>query len=264
MSFSKKGFSLIEILVASSLALGLGLAVSAALSSASKVAKVSLASASSEQQIRDVMQVSTRYIKSARPRGACLSTGLNPIPIYTTPFNVCPAPQITQDGNGAVISAQYNKIEFYTYWRDCDVIVCSPTEALNAPSKLTIEVVDILATPLTSCPGKMLKVSVVYPTATSTYTTANFSGQPVTPLREVVLIKPSMRTPMLDGSCLNYPSALNPFFKYYNSQGAPASDTGSISVVSLNPKIWVQLDVDSWKEYGYPSYVPILYKGFDS
>lgn len=267
MRSARKGFSLLEILVATLLSAGLGLAVAASVSSASKVAKVSLSKASSEQQIRDVVQVASRYIKAARPQGGCLSTGLNST-IVSVPLNQCPVMQVRDDPNGPIIVADFKKLEFYSYWKDCEDPNgnCQQSSAnLEAPVKLLLEVSEIVD-PGKTYPGQILRVSLTKATNASTFTNPDFTGQQPTVIREVVLLRPSNSCPPSpSGGCLPYPSETSPFFTYYASSGAPTADITQVALIRMNPKVWVQMDrsaANEWKEYGYPVYVPIAYRGF--
>ena len=268
MILRRKGFSLLEVLLASLLSAGLGLAVAASVSSASRVAKVSLSKATSEQQIRDVVQVASRYIKAARPKGGCLSTGLNSIVVYNVPLDLCPKAQVRDDPNGPVITATFQKLEVYSYWKDCaspDGNCQQASVYLDAPVILLLEVVPVVDGAKTY-PGQVLRISKTSATTTSTFTDPNFEGQLQVVIREIVLIKPSNECPLSpSGGCQVYPSSLNPFFTYYTSAGVETSDTKLIALVKLNPKVWVQMDKSTnseWKEYGYPVFIPIAYKGF--
>lgn len=268
MRSARKGFSLLEILVATLLSAGLGLAVATAVSSASKVAKVSLSKASSEQQIRDVLQVASRYIKAARPQGGCLSTGLNSTIVYTVRLDQCPVMQVRDDPNGPVIYADFKKLELYSYWKDCADPNgnCQQSSAnLEAPVKLLLEVSEIVD-PGKTYPGQILRVSLTKATNASTFTNPDFTGQQPTVIREVVLLRPSNSCPPSpSGGCLPYPSETSPFFTYYASSGSQTADITQVALIRMNPKVWVQMDrsaANEWKEYGYPVYVPIAYRGF--
>lgn len=268
MTYGRKGFSMLEVLIASLLSAGLGLAVAASVSSASRVAKVSLAKAASEQQIRDVIQVSSRYIKAARPQGGCLSKGVNSSVVFTISLDQCPTEQVRDDPAGAVITAEYGKLEVYSYWKDCDDPAGNCQQAsltLSAPVKLLLEVVQIVDPDKTN-PGRSLRISKTNSTGSSTFTNPDFAGQQPEVIREIVLIKPSNSCPpSLSGGCLVYPSVTVPFFTYYTSTGTVTSDVKLVSLVKLDPKVWVLLDGrtgDEWKEYGIPVFVPIAYKGF--
>lgn len=268
MILRRKGFSLLEILVASALSAGLGLAVAASVSSASRVAKVSLSKATSEQQIRDVVQISSRYIKAARPRGGCLSQGLNSIVVYTVRLDQCPTAQVRDDPDGPVVYADYKKLEFYSYWKDCanDDGNCQQASVyLDAPVKILLEVVE-LVDPSKTNPGQLLRISKTNATVSSTFTNPDFTGQQPVVVREIVLIKPANECPPSPlGGCQVYPSANIPFFTYYTLTGTETSDTKLIALVKLDPKVWVQMDKSTnseWREYGHPVFVPIAYKGF--
>lgn len=268
MILRRKGFSLLEVLLASLLSAGLGLAVAASVSSASRVAKVSLSKATSEQQIRDVVQVASRYIKAARPKGGCLSTGLNSIVVYTVSLDQCPKAQVRDDPNGPVILATFKKLEVYSYWKDCaspDGNCQQASVYLDAPVKLLLEVVE-LVDPSKTNPGQLLRISKTNATNSSTFTNPDFTGQTPVVIREIVLIKPSSECPLSpSGVCLVYPSVSTPFFTYYTSAGVATSDPTLISLVKLDPKVWVQMDKSissEWKEYGYPVFIAIAYKGF--
>ncbi len=269
MILRKKGFSLLEILVASALSAGLGLAVAASISSASRVAKISLSKATSEQQIRDVVQISSRYIKAARPRGGCLSQGLNSsIVVFDIPLDQCPTAQVRDDPDGPIVFANYKKLEFYSYWKDCvnDDGNCQRASVyLDAPVKMLLEVVELVDTSKTN-PGQLLRISKTKATDSSTFTNPDFIGQSPEVVREIVLIKPSNECPFSpSGGCQLYPSASIPFFTYYTLAGTETTNTKLIALVKLDPKVWVQMDkrTDSeWKEYGHPVFVPIAYKGF--
>lgn len=269
MILRRKGFSLLEVLLAASLSAGLGLAVAASISSASRVAKVSLSKATSEQQIRDVIQVSSRYIKSARPQGGCLQEGStsNNV-VFSIPLSLCPTAQVRDDPDGPFIKADYNELEFYSYWKDCDTPDGNCQQAsvyLDAPVKILLKVEPLIDSTRTN-PGQLLSIYKTNATANSTFTNADFTGQQPVVIREIVLIKPSNECPLSPSDvCQAYPSADNPFFTYYTLAGVETSDTKLIALVKLDPKVWVQLDksTDSeWKEYGHPVFIPIAYKGF--
>ena len=268
MILGRKGFSLLEVLLASLLSAGLGLAVAASVSSASRVAKVSLSKATSEQQIRDVIQVSSRYIKAARPKGGCVSQGIDNIVVYTVTLEQCPTAQVRDDPNGPFIYADYKKLEFYSYWKDCATPDGNCQQAsvyLDAPVILLLEVVEVVDSTKTN-PGQLLRISKTSATPSSTFTNADFTGQQSAVIREIVLIKPSNGCPLSpSGVCLVYPSVATPFFTYYTSAGVETSDTKLIALVKLDPKVWVQMDKSinsEWKEYGHPIFVPVAYKGF--
>lgn len=101
-----RGFTVMEIVVASTLAALLAWVIVAALASTQRLAQVSIERGRMNSEVRQITDLAVKYLRSARPRGTCI------LPPGDVMLSSCTRPAET---GPAVIFASHSEIWFYGY-----------------------------------------------------------------------------------------------------------------------------------------------------
>lgn len=108
MTRRRRGFTLVEILVASSLAGMFGLVIATSLVSTTRLANSSLDRARLESEVRDLTDTTVRYLRGARPAGSCVEPP-------GVPLDAC---RRVAESGPALQYAAANEVWFYSYATD--------------------------------------------------------------------------------------------------------------------------------------------------
>lgn len=220
-----RGFTVIEIIVAATLSAVLGLAIASVLVSSSSLSKLTLTKASAEQQVRDLNQTVVRYVRSAAPRGRCLSPA--------GPTSSC---LVVGEESSPFASVEPSRLVFYAYTSDRPAV----SSRQLAPDRVTIEAILV---------DTAVVLEVKVERATSGYTDT-WTGESARVARRVVLAQPSDRAP-----------ALPQLFTFLDLRGQATTTLEEIAVVVFDPQVRVEVDGTD-RVFGAPVFVAIPSKGF--
>lgn len=227
MSRRRRGFTIIEIIVASTLSAVLGLGIASVLVSSANVSKVTVVKADAEQQVRELGQNLVRFVRSAVPPRRCASpTGASASGCFV----------VVTDGS-PFVTATPDQIVFYAY-------VDGNADSLAAPDKVTVRRVTTVENAV------VLEVLRDRPAPGVTYTETWRSGGTVELVRRLVLRKPSSSPPP--------PADL---FTFLDMEGAVTSSAAEIAVVVFSPQVRVLLD-GTERVFGSPVFIALPSRGF--
>jgi type II secretory pathway pseudopilin PulG len=225
---TRRGFTIIEIVVASTLSAMLGLAIASVLVSSAKVSKVTVLKAASEQQVRELSQNVVRFVRSAVPPRRCSSP-------VGAPASGCLV--VVTDGSPFVGTQTADQIVFYAY-------TDAGAGPLAAPDK--VRVVRVA----TADNAVVLEVYKERPANGVTYTEAWRGSGTQELVRSLVLSKPS-----------STPPPRTDLFVFLDANGSATTTTTEIAVVVFNPQVRVMLD-DVERIFGSPVFIALPSKGF--
>lgn len=225
---TRRGSTIIEIIVASTLSAVLGLAIASVLVSSAKVSKVTVIKAEAEQQVRDLSQNVVRFARSAVPPRRCASP-------VSAPAAGCFV--VVTDGSPFVGQPTSDQVTFYAY-------TDSDADPLAAPDKVTVVRV------VSADNAAVLEVYRERPATDVTYTESWRSGGPPELIRRLVLAKPS-------GS----PPPSTDLFTFLDNEGTVTTVPSEIAVIVFNPQVRVLVD-DAERIFGSPVFIALPSKGF--
>lgn len=224
----RRGFTLIEIVIASTLSAVLGLAIAAVLVSSARVSKVTVMKATTEQQVRDLNQNVVRFVRSAVSPRRCLSPAAN------TPASSCLV--VVADSSPFVGQPTSNQIVFYAY-------TDAAANPLSAPDRVTIKTVGPAA-------DNAVTLEVWVERAAVSYTESWRSRGAPEINRRLVLSKPSSTTPPLTS-----------LFTFLDTKGAVTTAPSEIAVVVFSPQVRVTVEANE-RIFGSPVFIALPTKGF--
>jgi len=229
----RRGFTLVEVVVAAGLATALALALSTVLVSSSNVSRTTLVKSATEQQVRDLNETVVRFLRAATPMQTCVS-----------PENATTTCLVARENQSAFITAPTaTRMEFYAY-----TTATTGSTPGRAPDKVTVEsVVDGGA--------QVIRVQVEPAAVTSRVTGTWSSGGPATVVRNVTLQAPPRNAPATAP-----PVVAQQVFSFRDQFGAATAAPAAIAVVVFNPQVTVRLGVDT-RVFGTPVFVPLPGKG---
>jgi len=217
----QRGFTLVELLIAAGLSMAFGVILAISLTSTSELVRSSTEKALLEQQVRDVVDVTTRYMRSARALGYCEhpETG-------ATPVDSC---IIVTERDAPFVTAEENRAVFYSY-ADVEAAVLDGTGTyLSVPHRVEIYL-DI--DPNTGVGGVV--VERYDPLPGSTYTTPDWETE-----GDIIAVMTAARPPASEEQEDPYARRpIPPMFQYYSATGTRLDVDG---VVATNDLIRVAL-----------------------
>lgn len=224
----RRGFSVLEVLVAAALSLGLGAIVATVITSSSSASRDAIARADAAEEIRSLNDLLTRYVQAGVRRPECL----NPDSLRSgtpLPFASCIVPG---PGGDVLESVAADKIVFYSYPEG--VVSSTP----RSPEKVTVETSRDASTGAVT-----LTVSAQAVTNGDLFYVGNDSSlySPARVLRSVTLVSPTVAA--FDSVCP--PPAGTPasrdVFSFFDANASPTSDPSKVAVVVFDPRAKVSL-----------------------
>jgi type II secretory pathway pseudopilin PulG len=220
-----RGFSVIEVIVAMSLAAGLGMVVATVIASSTAASKDAIARADASEDVRTLNDLLARFVQAGVRKPECLQPdNRNAAPLT---FAACIVPG---QGGDVLETASAEKIVFYSY-PDASAGPAAP----RAPDKVTVETSRDAATNAVT-----LTVSAQSPDdATIFYVGAGGYGSPRI-LRTVILLSPTVAA--LEGAACPPPSGTPPstqVFAFFDAEGSSTTDPSKVSVVAFDPRVKV-------------------------
>lgn len=210
---ARRGFSLMELLVASMLAVLFAGVVSSALASSTSLARDSLVKGTLEQRARELTDTMAFFLRGAGAPGRCE----DPDAPQGWPLADCLS---VAERDSAFDAASSTSVTFYSY----------STQLESSASAAALTVPDRVV--LTQANGRLTIVRYP-PLANATYTSPAWASTPVT-VRDLVVNAPT------DGV----------LFRYFDSSGqrlgsdtsaVPAADLRRIALVQMSPRVSQQV-----------------------
>lgn len=168
---ARRGFTIFELLIASSIATGFAMMVSYALINTSNLAGNTVEIAHMENQSRQVSDIVVRYLRGAAALGECKD------PSAGWPADGC---NTIEEAGSPFVSASSTGATFYSYGANTQSVDGSGTVLSSAPDKISVTVETAAPDPgNTSSQTQYDLVVRRYPAiAGTTYTNADWSGTP--------------------------------------------------------------------------------------
>jgi hypothetical protein len=221
----RKGFSVVEVLIAASLAIGLGAMVATAIASSSSSSKNAITRAAASQEVRQVNEIAARYVRGAVRTPKCLL----PKPPAARSFSSCLVPSDTGE---MLLAASASSITLLVYPQGANV---SGGDA-PAPEKVTLKAEQ-------AADGSVsLFVYADAPSGGSFYD-ASYPAIPTRLVRSVTLVPPKIAA--VTGCTPPITSATSVFY-FLNPDGVPVTGDftdqdvrNSVSVIKFDPQVRV-------------------------
>jgi len=219
---SRRGFSVIEVLIAASLAVGLGLVVSAAIASSSSSSKDAIDRADAAEAVRQVNDVVSRYVRAAVREPVCT------LPQTAVSFAECLVPGEA----GAILqAASPTGITLLAY--PAGSAGQAGVQEPEPPRKVVVRAEQAVDGSVT------LLVESFSPSAG--FYNASYPTSPTEVLRQAVLLPPG-----LVGACPGRDA--REVFSFLAADGTPVtalageSDLAKVAVVKFDPQVRVRVE----------------------
>ena len=219
----RKGFSVVEVLIAASLAVGLGAMVATAIASSSSSSKNAITRAAASQEVRQVNEIAARYVRGAvrTPKCSLPATGAQS-------FSSCLVPSDTGE---MLLAASASSITLLVYPQGANV---SGGNA-PAPEKVTLKAEQ-------AADGSVSLYVYADPPSGGSFYDASYPVIPTRLVRSVTLVPPKIAAVT---GCTPPITAATSVFSFLDDVGAPvvapanASDRARVSVVKFDPQVRV-------------------------
>lgn len=223
----RRGFSVLEVLVAAMLSLGLGAIVATVITASSSASRDAIARADAAEEIRSLNDLLTRYVQAGVRKPVCLKPDS-----LVTRTNLSFASCIIPGTGGNILeSVAADKIVFYSYPGG---VVSSPP---RAPEKVTVETSRDDAT------GAVTLTVRAQAVTNDLFYVGDDSSVYAPPrvLRAVTLVTPAVAA--FDSVCPPAPGipASRDVFSFFDANASTTSDPSKVAVVVFDPRAKVPL-----------------------
>jgi len=220
---SRSGFSVVEVLIAASLSIGLGLLVSTAITSSSAASKNAITRAAASQEVRQINDIAARYVRGAvrTPKCSLPATGAQSLSSCLVPA----------ENGEMLIAASSSSVTLLAYPEGANIT------GGNAPTPEKV----VLRAVQESDGSVSLRVEA-YAHSGGGFYNATYPATPTRILRVVTLA-----TPKVANLCT---SGLRPaveVFSFLDDAGAPVTslaseaDRARVSVIKFDPQVRVMV-----------------------
>jgi hypothetical protein len=220
---SRSGFSVVEVLIAASLSIGLGAMVAAAIASSSASSKNAITRASASQEVRQINEIAARYVRGAVRTPKCSL----PVTVAQS-LSSCLVPA---ENGEMLIAASASSVTLLAYPEGANVT------GGNAPAPERIVLIAVQETD-----GSISLRAEAYAPSGGGFYNATYPATPTRTLRVVTLA-----TPKVANLCT---SGLRPaveVFSFLDDAGASvttlasAADRERVSVIKFDPQVRVSV-----------------------
>ena len=219
----RKGFSVVEVLIAASLAIGLGAMVATAIASSSSSSKNAITRAAAAQEVRQVNEIAARYVRGAVRAPKCS------LPATATSFSSC---LVTSDTGELLLSASASSITLLVYPQGANV---SGGNA-PAPEKVTLKAEQ-------ASDGSVSLYVYADPPSGGSFYDASYPSTPTSVVRSVTLVPPNVAAV---AGCNPPISLATSVFSFLNPDGAPLTGNftdpavrANVAVIKFDPQVRV-------------------------
>lgn len=240
---SRRGFSVVEVIIAASLAIGLGLVVATAISSSSASSKNAISRAAAAEEVRGINDVVARYVRGAVRKPKCT------LPANATTFSSCLVPD--EDGE-TLQAASPSSITMLVYPDGANISGANAP----APEKIVVRTEEAA--------GRSVSLLVETYVPTNGFYDAAYPSSPTEVLRQVVLIPPK-----LAGLCTQSFRPALEVFSFLDDDGLPVTalttpqDLAKVSVVKFDPQVRVLVQGESCPRIiSSPVFLTLPVRGF--
>lgn len=240
----RSGFSVVEVLIAASLSIGLGMMVAAAIASSSASSKNAITRASAAQEVRQINEIAGRYVRGAVRTPKCL------VPANATSFASCLVPAET---GVMLVAASPSSITLLAYPEGANVT----GSGAPAPDRIVLRAVE-------EADGSVSLRAEAYAPSGNGFYGATYGTSPTSTLRVVTLAVPKVANLCTTG--------LRPavdVFSFMDDTGAPVASLGSeldrerVSVIKFDPQVRVPVQgEDCPRIVSSPVFLTLPSRGF--
>lgn len=217
----RSGFSVVEVLIAASLSIGLGLMVATAITSSSASSKNAITRATASEEVRQINEIAARYVRGAvrSPKCSLPTTGAQS-------FSSCLVPA---ENGELLLAASSSSITLLAYPQGAN----AASGNAPAPERIVLRAVQ-------EANGSVALLAEAYAPSGGGFYNASYPSTPTRTLRSVTLAAPKVANLCTTG--------LRPavdVFSFLDDAGAPVTtlaaeaDRARVSVIKFDPQVRV-------------------------
>lgn len=244
----RKGFSVVEVLIAASLAVGLGAMVATAIASSSSSSKNAITRAAASQEVRQVNEIAARYVRGAVRKPKCL------VPADAQSFSSCLVSAET--GDLLVELPSPSSITLLVYPQGANV---SGGNA-PAPEKVTMKAER-------AADGSVSLYVYADPPSGGGFYNASYPATPTRLVRSVTLVPPKIAAVT---GCTPPITSATSVFSFLDNAGAPVTGDFTdqsvrtrVAVIKFDPQVRVMVQGEACPRIvSSPVFLTLPSKGF--
>jgi type II secretory pathway pseudopilin PulG len=220
----RRGFSVVEVLIAASLAIGLGAMVATAIASSSASSKNAITRAAAAQEVRQVNEIAARYVRGAVRSPKCLLPANG-----AQSFSSCLVPS---DNGEMLLAASASSITLLVYPQGANAL----DKNAPAPEKVTLKAEQ-------AADGSVSLYVYADPPSGGSFYDASYPATPTRLVRSVTLVPPKVAAV---SGCTPPITSATFVFSFLDDAGSPVTGNFSesgvrarVAVIKFDPQVRV-------------------------